>query len=235
MSKATKQILLFTAVAVFLAALECALTPLIAYLQKGESVLLYILYYASNALALIAPFAMLGVAWGAARVRSLGYAMIFFGIYALSDILLQLPLSLFAYYADPIYLYSEILFTYMLTSIVTSLIFLLIFILCFSLFFYKRGEDAEKKIFTWRSPCARAAAIGAGAFTLYRMIGEITEMAEYAKAKLYVLSGEDIFDFIFTVLFILLTGVLSYVTVRLAERLLPTVPREDSVEQEGNG
>lgn len=218
MSGIKKPIFIFTLAVLLLSGAECGFTALVTHLQKGDSFLLYIFYYAAKLFAYAGPFMMLGFAWETSRRHTFAWATLPFGIYAVADLLLQLPLALLSYFFDPINPFVETYFSYALSSLVSSVLLFLLLVLGYVLFLQSATLPRARHLFTLRDGAARAACVAAASFTLYSLVLEIVKMVDYAKGKLYIISSEDVFDFTFTILFVLGTGVFAFFVSRLCTR-----------------
>ena len=139
---------------------------------------------------------------------------------------------MFAYLSDTTAYYGVVLFSYMLSSLITALLFFLLLVLGFAIFLQGKKDLAPKeRIFSVRDGGAAVLWTVAGLLTVYNLVTEVIDILSYAKDKLYILSSEDIFDMLLSILFTLFLCVFCFVTGRMAERWLPTVlPEEDENE-----
>lgn len=201
--KEQKRFLVFTLVLFALAVAECLLTPLFGLLTEAVPLSVYAVRPLSRLLAVCAPFLTLGVAADAVHKRGFSYGLAFVGIYAGLELLFAVPLSLIAYdvtYSAP---YILTLLIYMLTAVVGALI--LLGCLCIGYLLFLRGSAAVPIAFR-QSPAARTVGLSAAALSLYYLTVEIIDFISYAKDRLWILMGADLFDFCYFVLWILLCG-----------------------------
>ena len=230
--KSSKQILIFSLVTVGFWVLTPALSALMGVLPSESLWLSQILFYLTRLASAIPPFFMLGVAVGALRVRGMGYAMALLGIYAGLDLFLQVPLTLLTYdsvaSSAP---FSLILFAELLAEALSATVFLLLLVLGYSAFMQGRKQGNGAALFSLGDASGRILGLCALIVTLYNLVYEIVEIVRYAKDKLYILSGEDILDIGISLLFLLFLGFFLFFVARLSERLLPTLPPDDSDEE----
>ena len=107
----------------FFGALEAGLTPLLTYLGEEKLALATVLYYFTQALAVIAPFLMMGAAIYAARAFGFSKALPFVLIYLGVRVLMQFPLAIYEYAASLTDPYLFILLVYLFTAILNVLFF----------------------------------------------------------------------------------------------------------------
>ena len=219
--KPSKQILFFTLSVAGFAALECLLTAFLSPLVEESLFLSRSFPYIARLLAVIPPFLALGTAVEAIRVRGLGYAYIYMGIYAGVTLFAQIPLSLVAY--DPSYSapYAVLLLSYMLSAVVTVALFSLFLLLGYALFMQNETASEDTPIFSLQGKDARVLALGAALLTLYHLILEGIGIVEYINDRLGIITGEDLFSMAFSILFFSALGVFCFLVGRISSRLFP--------------
>ena len=217
----TKRYGLFLGIIVILGFLECLLTPIIALLQESASILLYPLYYLSRLLALCAPFFALGAIFAGWRQYGFRRAWFFFIPYLLIDLIVQVPISLFAYYSDQLSSFGLLMLGYALTSLATSLLLLLLALLGYFFFFFKKEEIVFHNVFfTVKSNEGRAAALCAGVAALYLITTEVIKILEDAASMLWIIDGIDLINYLFSLVFAVACGLGCYLAARAGGLLL---------------
>ena len=228
--KQLKQFLLFGLTLFGFAALECVLTLLLSPLLEDSLFLTRVFPFAARVLAVIPPFLTFGVAVAAVRVRSLSYALSFFGIYATISLFFQIPLSLFNYTPANSAPYAVMMLSYMISAAITVLFFLLVFLLSNTLFLRDGGKD-DGAILSLRSGEARAVLTMAVLLTVYHLIREVIDIFAWAKENLYIIAAEDLISMLFSFLFFLALGVFCYAVGRVGGKLFPTLPPEEVTDE----
>ena len=229
--KQSKQFLLFSLTLFGFAAVECVLTALLSPLLEDSLFLTRTFPFVARALALIPPFLTLGTAVGATRVRSLSYALSFFGIYAAVTLFFQIPLSLLAYSPANSAPYAILLLSYMISALATVLLFFLSFLLAYAIFL-KEGEGENAPLFSLNGGEARAVALCALILTLYHLVREVIDIFAWARDNLYIISAEDLISMLFSLFFFLVLGAFCFATGRVATHLFPTAPLEEITDED---
>ena len=195
--------------------LECLFTPLLSYLQTGSSFLTFPLYYLTRLLALALPFLTLGAIFSA--FANFGFRRMFLYLlpFVLIDVVVQVPLSLLAYYDDLLSSFGLIFLGYSLTSLLSSALVFLLALLSYFVFFFRRDTLTTHDVFfTAKSNEGRAALLSASVATLYLLVTEIINIVEDATARLWILDGIDVLNYLFSLLFVALCGFVCYVSAR---------------------
>ena len=225
--KQNKRILFFILTVLGFSLLECLLTALLSPLVTESLFVSRVFPYFTRLLAVIPPFLALGAATEAIRVRGLGYATLYIGIYAAHSLLAQIPLSLIVYtesYSAP---YGTVLFSHMLSATVTALLFFLFLLLGYAVFMQSERVSEDTPIFSCRGRDARVILLASAILTLYHGLRELIDFFVYLRDKLYIVSGEDLLSILFSICFFLALGVFCFFTGRLSERFFPTLPPEE--------
>ena len=211
----TKRYGLFLGIILLAGLAECVLTPLIALLQETDSFLLFPLYYLSRLLALSVPFFVLGAIFSAWCRSDFHRIWVFFVPMVLADLIVQVPISLFAYFSDLLTSFGIILVGYAITSVLSSLLVLLLALLGYFLFFSKKETLVHHSaFFTLASNEGRAAAVCASSVTLYLLADEILSIIKDAAARLWILDPVDILNYLFSIVFALVCGLACYAAAR---------------------
>lgn len=217
----TKRYGLFIGCLALLAAVECLLTPAIALLQDNASFFLPLLFYPARLLAFAAPFLTLGAIFEGWRQSGFRRFLLYFLPFLFIDLAAQVPLSLLAYYNDLLYSFGSILLSYTLSSASLSAVILLIALLCFFLFFFKRDTlVSHAAFFTVKSSDGRAAAVAAAVVALYLLVTEAIGIVEDAAARLWIIDGIDLLNYLFSLIFAAVCGFACYAFARLGGRLV---------------
>jgi hypothetical protein len=230
--KKNNQILFYTLTLVGLALLEILLPVLYRAFPPRSLLGEQLIYHISRTLAVIPPFLMLGTAVGAVRARSFSHSLIFFFLYAGILLFTQVPLSLLSYAAaDTAVLYGPVLLSYMLSTALECLLFFLLLVLAYALFLQGKSSAAEvgrdTRLFSLATGDARAILLTSLLLAAYNLVQETLRVLEHLKLKLYVLSGEDVFDITLAFFFIFFLAFFCFVTGRVASRLFPTAPADE--------
>ena len=217
----TKRYGLFVAILAAAGLLECVLTPVVAALQEEGSAFLFPLYYFSRLFALGAPFFTLGAVFSAWRRYAFGRIWLLFLPFLVIDLIAQVPISLFAYYNDLLSSFGLLFGGYALSSLASSLLVLLLALLGYFLFFFKKEEStATFAFFTVKSKEGKASALCAAAFTLYLLITETIQIVEDASARLWIVDGIDLLNYLFSLVFVAVCGLGCYVAARAGSLLI---------------
>ena len=217
----TKRYGVFLGIIAILGLLECILTPIISLLQDNTSLLLYPLYYLSRILALCAPFFTLGAILAGWGQYGFHRVWLFFIPFLLVDLIVQVPISLFAYYNDLLSSFGLLLFGYALTSLAVSLLLLLLALLGYFLFFFKKERLVYHSVFfTVKSNEGRAAALCAAVVALYLLTTEVINIIEDAASLLWVIDGIDLANYLFSLVFAAACGLGCYAAARAGSLLI---------------
>lgn len=220
--KQSRSFLFFALSIVGFAVLECLLTALLSPNLEDSLFLSRVFPYVARVLAVFPPFLALGAAVEAIRVHGLGYSLIYMGIYAGVTFFEQIPLSLISYSPANSAPYAVILLSYMLVAFVTVLLFFLALLLGYAIFMQNEIVSEDTALFSLKGNDARVLALAAALLTAYHIIQEIVDIFAYLKDKLYIITGEDLFAMLLSILFFLLLGVLCFCVGRVSGRLFPT-------------
>ena len=222
--KRSRSFLFFTLSIFGLAVLECLLTGLLSPHLEDSLFLSRVFPYVARVLAVIPPFLALGATVEAIRVRGLGYSLIYMGIYAGITLFAQIPLSLISYSPANSAPYAVILFSYMLVALVTVLLFVLSLLLGYAIFMQNDRVSEDTPLFSLKGNDARALMLAAALLTAYHVIREIVSVFKYLKDKMYIVTGEDLFSMLFSLLFFFALGVFCFLVGRVSGRVFPTPP-----------
>ena len=199
---------------------ECLLTPLLSFLQSEESFFLFPLHYITRLLALALPFLVLGAVFACFRQYGFRRALYYFLPFVLLDLILQVPISLFAYFNDLLSSFGLLFRGYAISSLLFSLILFLLALLSYFLFFFRKDTlTVHEVFFTLKSNESKAALTSAAAATLYLLITEIISIVEDASSRLWILDGIDILNYLFSLFFVALCGFVCYVSARAGSYL----------------
>lgn len=211
----TKRYGLFLGILVAAGVLECLLTPLLSLLQSGSSFFIFPLYYLTRLLALAVPFLTLGAIFRAFEQYGFRRMLFYFLPFLLIDIVIQVPISLLAYFDDQLSSFGVLFLGYSLSSLLFSALVFLLALLSFFLFFFRRDTLTTHDVFfTLQSNEGRAALVSALAATLYLLVTEVIKIIEDAAARLWILDGIDILNYLFTLAFVAVCGFVCYVCAR---------------------
>ena len=205
--KEQKKFFVFTLVLFSLAVLACLLTPLFSFLSDAVPLSVYAVKPISRLLVVSAPFFPLGVAANVAREERFSHGLVFVGIYTGVELLFSVPLSLIAYDVSFSAPDALTLLIYMLTALVVGLIVLGCLGGGYALFLQREGDASA---YSLKNPVARTVALGAASLSIYYLVTEIVDFLSYAQDRLWVLTGAEVFDFCYFVLWILLAGGFAY-------------------------
>lgn len=197
-------------------ALEAGLTPLLSALAEEALAVTVPLGYLAQALAVIAPFLMIGAAVRASE-NGFGAALPFFFIYLGVRVLMQFPLAIYEYSASLTTSYLFVLFVYELTAILNSLFFFFLLLLGYLLF---RGSEKKRdeRFFGFGGKDTRMLWLSAFVIALQKTVLFIMSYLEHLGSKLWIFESEDALDALLSVLFIALCTLLSYAVGRFAMR-----------------
>ena len=206
----------FSFIMLFFGAVEALFTPFLSYLAEEGLAITVPLGYLAQALAVIAPFLMLGAAIRASEEgfsASLTYFFIYFGI----RILMQFPLAIYEYSSSLTTPYLFVLFVYELTAILNCLFFFFLLFLGYLLFKGAKTKR-EPRFFGFGGKDTRILWLATLAITAQKTVLFIMSYIEHLKSKLWIFEGEDAVDALFSILFIAFSTFLSFAVGRFAMR-----------------
>ena len=216
----TKRYGLFLGILAAAGVLECLLTPLLSFLQSGNSFFIFPLYYLTRLLALAVPFLTLGAIFRAFEQYGFRRMLFYLLPFVLIDLVTQVPLSLLAYFDGSRSSFGLLFLGYSLSSLLFSALVFLLALLSYFLFFFRRDTLTTHDVFfTLRSNEGRAALVSALAVTLYLLVAEVIKIIEDAASRLWILDGIDILNYLFALFFVAACGFVCYVSARAGSRL----------------
>ena len=201
--------------------LEAGLTPLLTFLGEEGLALAVPLYYFTKALAVIAPFLMMGGVAYAMCEGSFLSSLPFFGIYTAVRILLQFPLSLYEYSESLSSPYLLVLVVYLLTAILNAAVFFFLLLLGY-LLFVRRGGGHEKRFFGISGADTRTLWLAVAVIAVQDTVVFAVGFIEHLKGKLWIFDWADLTDALFSIAFIGLCALLSFAAGRFAMRAFYT-------------
>ena len=210
----------FFIVMLFFGVSEVIFTPFLSYLAEEGLAITVPLGYLAQALAVIAPFLMLGAAIRASE-GGFSAALPFFFIYFGVRILMQFPLAIYEYSVSLSTPYLFVLFVYVLTAILNCLFFFFLLLLGFLLF--KGNENKrEPRFFGFGGKDTRILWLSTLAITTQKTVLFVISYIEHLKSKLWIFEGKDALDALISVIFIAFCTLLSFAVGRFAMRVFST-------------
>ena len=198
-----------------LGGLEVGLTPLLSYMAEERLALTVPMGYLAQAIAVLAPFLMLGAVAYAMCYSGFLASLPFFGIYTAIRVLMQFPLAIYEYSESLSSPYLFVLFVYILTSLLNIAVFFLLLLLGYLLF--ARGKNGhDERFFGCKGADTRILWLCVAAIAVQDIGVFIVEFIEHLKGKLWLFDGGDFTDILISLFFILFCAILSFTAGRFA-------------------
>lgn len=195
--------------------LEAVFSPLLSHLADEGLAITVPLGYLAQALAVVAPFLMVGAVAHAMCGRPFGASLSFFGIYAAVKLLVQFPIAIYEYSESLSSPYLLVLGVYLLTAALDSLVFLCLLWLGYLLF--ARGECThEIRFLGARGTDTRVLWLSVAAIAVQDVVLFVLSFIEHLRSKLYLFEAADLADILISLVFIALCALLSYAVGRFS-------------------
>lgn len=207
----------------FFVVLEAAVAPFMTFLADEGLALVVPLGYVLKAVGYISPFLMIGAVARRCASHTLSAALIYFAIFAAADLIGQFPLAYEEYTAAFSSPFWFLLIVYMIISLLHSSFFLILLLLGY-LLFSKKEAIPQERFFTFRGKDFYMSALCIAVIALQDLILFLFSFFEYLDDKLFLIDAVDIFEGLFSLVFIALCAFVSYASARFGARSFGKLP-----------
>lgn len=207
----------FSLIMLFFGVLEAILTPILSFAADERLAITVPLGYFAQAIAVIAPFLMMGAASFALCEGGFSASLPFLAIYTGARVLMQFPLSVYEYSESLSSPYLLVLLVRVLTALLNATVFLLLLSLGY-LLFARKTKRHDERFFGFGGTDTRILWLSVLIIAVQDLIVFAFDFIEHLKGKLWLFDGGDLADAFISLFFIVFCALLAFTSGRFASR-----------------